>query len=119
MNEDRRIDRPEPGFFKMKLVKNGPWVPALIFLPCPIHEPYGGTHPDDWGTHRDRSRQYRAIVAGEEADVLKVWTWGKKIAQSEHDHLVQVMEWAIQHAPHAPEAMPKQAIKLENMKSLF
>lgn len=32
----RRIDQPAPGWFKVKLVKGGPWVPARIYLAAEI-----------------------------------------------------------------------------------
>jgi hypothetical protein len=32
----RYMDVPQPGFYRLKLVKRGPWVPARIWVPCPI-----------------------------------------------------------------------------------
>ena len=57
----RRIDAPEPCFLRMRLVKNGPYAGARIFL---------------------RLGVLAAEINGEPADVDRVWTSGERVAAS-------------------------------------
>lgn len=57
----RRIDQPEPGFFRMRLVKNGPYVAARI---------------------ERKLGHLVATVNGKPADVDTVWTSGDFIDET-------------------------------------
>lgn len=62
----RRIDAPEPGFFRMRLVKNGPYVAARI---------------------ERKLGHLVATVNGAPADVDTVWTSGDFIDETMHNIL--------------------------------
>lgn len=75
----RLIDSPEPGYFKVRLVRRGPFVGAQI-----IHGPHG----------------WKAIINGESqgfpsqdhatADgVLRIWCFGVRIGKAEYDLLMK------------------------------
>lgn len=115
----RDISRPEPGFFEMKLVKGGHLVPARIFLPCPIVPADHDCDPFEWGRHSDRSRHLMAEIAGEAADIWRVWTSGRPIAAKEFEYLARLRSWAVEHAPHEPAARPHEAVDLNAQPSLF
>jgi hypothetical protein len=68
MPNPRRIDKPEPGFFRLRLVRNGPWVGARIYTIFGM---------------------FAAEINGVKGwDVDRVWTSGKEITQDEYDDLL-------------------------------
>lgn len=107
----RQIGSPEPGFFKLRLVRAGPWVAALIYMPCPMDP--------EFGFPLDRSRRLAAEIDGQEADPMRVWLHGRMIPRSEYLFLRDDAQWAKRYAPNDPKANPKQAIDLNAMQPLF
>jgi hypothetical protein len=73
----RRIDQPDPGFFKLRLVKRGPFVAARITYDPPLwsaeinDEPCGLHDPDP------------ARADG----VFRIWTVGVRIEKAEYDRM--------------------------------
>lgn len=119
--EPRRIDEPEPGYFKIRLVRKGPWVPARIRhepIPCP-----------DTGQPLDRSYLWHAEIAGihhappdrdpARAGVFRIWLFGKRITEDEYRKLRDKKDQAERHDPQAPELTPEQPVDLGRMKPLF
>lgn len=109
----RAIATPEPGHFKMKLTRGGPFVSALIHRPCPIE-----FNPETFQSI-DRYPHLVAEIDSKPADVLRVWTSGKPISQAEYLYLRDDRAWCRAYTPDAPEANPDQAIDLGNMAPLF
>jgi hypothetical protein len=75
----RRIDQPEPGTFKLKMIRNGPWIAGRIshamgFWSASIGgEPCGPRHPDPF-----------------QADgVSRIWESAVRIEQAEYDALLR------------------------------
>ncbi len=109
----RRIDKPEPGHFKMRLVKQGPWVPALIYRPCPLElEPETFQHIDRWP-------HLKAEIDGMPASVDRIWTSGRDIPVAEYLFLKADRAWVRQYAPHLPEARPEEAMDLNKLAPIF
>lgn len=120
MTAPRQRGQAQPGFFKMRLVKGGPWVPARIHRPC--HCTINGgliNAAHAWRDTCDRFPRLVAEIAGEDADLWRVWENGRPIPQAEYDHLMRVRSWAETYAPGAPEANPRQAVDLGAMPPLF
>lgn len=118
----RLTGHPAPGFFRVKLVRGGPWVPALIWRPCPmiIPELLADTPaPEDWCLPTDRSRPLRARVGEREADPGEVWISGIAITPREYYWRFDLIKWAVESAPHEPEAKPRQAVDLTRSPALF
>lgn len=120
----RIIDQPRTGHFKVRLVKRGPWVAAVIYRPCPwIEPPADGDpnriHPDDWCTPLDRSRPLEAAIDGQPADPYRVWTSGRPISAAEFVWMSDVSKWARRYAPAAPEANPRLRINLVEQEPIF
>ena len=120
----RFIAYPEPGFFKLRLVKGGPWVPAVLFLPCPWVPPLGAQEvelgapgPDEWCRPIERSRQLLALIGNRPGDVDKVWTWGERIGANEYAWRMKLADWAT--SAGAPEATPRQPVRLGKIESIF
>ena len=111
MGEPRRIDKPEPGFFKLKKARNGPWVGAIIFRPCPI-SPFDG-YP------LDRHQPLEAEVNGKPAKVDRVWIAGKPIPEWEYRHLIDDRAYCRQFLPQAPEANPTKPVDLNELPPIF
>jgi hypothetical protein len=106
------IGEPSPGFYRMKRVKGGVWVPVLIYRPCPL-DPYTGEPLQRW-------YHLRALVDGqEEVRPLTVWTRLHPISCAEYLFLVGLHAWARDYAPGLPEARTKEPIDLGSMPPLF
>ena len=111
----RNIANPQPGFFRMRMVKGGVYVPARIFLPCPMvvgDWTSCDAHPDDWCMPMDRSRWLKGEINLRPADLWRVWGFGQPIPIEEFEFMVEVVRWAKVHAPESPEAKPWRPIDL-------
>lgn len=104
----RDLSKPEIGFYKLRLVKGGPYVPAVIYRPCSIEfEP----ETFQW---IDRFHRLRAAVSEEPASPAFVWTRGVSIDWEEYQHLLNVKKWA-EEAYWPPEARPLEAVDIEKL----
>ena len=101
-----RVDRPVPGWYRRRLVKGGPWVPVLLFVPCPL-DPHTGEP-------LDRPRHPLCLIADDPADAMEQWSWvaGQPISRAEYLYLMAVRAHAIAHEPEMPEANPRRPIDL-------
>ena len=109
----REIANPEPGFFRIKLTKGGPWVPAIIYRPCPIEfEPQ---------TFQPVDRHYRLVaeVDGKLVDMSRVWTSGERITMAEYLFLTADHAWARLYRPDLPEANPERPIDFNTLSPPF
>lgn len=102
----RIVDCPEVGYFKLVLVKNGPVMPAIIYMPCPI-DPF-------FGEFLDRKRKLVGQIgifysrAGYET-ALKIWNSGKNITKAEYEKLMDRV--LVAQTTAAPELYPYEPIK--------
>ena len=94
-------ENPECGFFKRRLVKDGPFVPARIWM----HQP---TDPETGDLVGDETLQCE--VDGQFADAEQQWSWlnGNPITEAEFNYLTELRRWSEQHAPDEPYANPRQ-----------
>lgn len=113
------ITRPQIGFYKAKLVKGGPDLPARIYRPCPCVlpepewdiDPWGRAHPVDWMTPaRMHYRPLEAEIDGEPVPVERVWTGGRPISYREWKYLTDAAGWDRAHDPEAPMANPRKPV---------
>ncbi len=105
MEAPRRIDRPEPGAWMIKLVRHGPEVAARIFVAHTLHE------PGDPSNVMDRSPFLAAEIAGEPVDLYRVWeTKGRAITGAEYRFQLADAAWARAHSPATPKANPRAPI---------
>jgi hypothetical protein len=118
----RIASEPQPGYFKTRLVRRGVWVPAIIWLPCPLilPEPLDQTPgPEDWCCPTERPRLLRARIGHDEADPYDVWVRGSDITAAEYAWRLARGDWAKRFAPAQPEANPKKPANLAQLPSLF
>jgi hypothetical protein len=116
------LDYPEPGFYRLRQARRGPWVPALIWRPCPMIIPIRFEEtpaPEDWCRYTERPRLLQATIADQAADPLEVWSRGERIGPREYHHRLALAEWAKTHAPGQPEANPRKRVDLTGQPSLF
>lgn len=101
----RRIDRPEPGHWLVRLVRGGPLVPARIFWAQTTHEP---GNPENL---MERSPFLAAEVGGDVVEVDSVWhRRGTPITEAEYRYRLAEMQWATEHAPAEAIAKPRQPV---------
>jgi hypothetical protein len=101
MRSGRLIGTPEPGYFKRRLVKLGPWVSVRFFLDDgEIRvEVDGRLHDDD----------------GKAFDPYEEWPLCWPSTEADYRFFAVMREWAQRHAPHHPAANPRRRIRLDDM----
>ncbi|QRZ14699.1 hypothetical protein JWJ88_17190 [Paracoccus methylovorus] len=76
-------DGPEPGFYKRRMVRGGPFVPVEIWLVQEIDPITGELTADE---------RFEAICNGQLCDPMAVWTYCRAISAEEYDALTGVRE---------------------------
>ena len=104
----RIVDQPQPGFFKLRMVRGGPFVSALIYLPCMIDP--------DFGFPLDRARRLMALIDGKPADPFHVWNYGRMIDEAEYLYLSDLASWTRKYARSAPEARPTEKVNVREVR---
>lgn len=101
-HEPDTTEEPRCGWFKRKLVKHGPLVPARIWLDQEIDEA-GELLADE---------RLLCEVNGQWAGADDQWPWlcGNPISNAEFDYLTASIAWSAEHAPHEPRANPRRAV---------
>jgi hypothetical protein len=116
MQSPREIDDARPGYFKVRLVKRGPWMPARLERDCTCTV-NGGVDEEvhAWIDTCDRHQRLRGEIDGMTVAVDRVWMWGEEITQAEHDYLVSSNEWDRENDATSPAARPREAIDLNTI----
>lgn len=92
---------PQPGWYRRRLVKGGPWVPAQIWIEQVLDADTGElTEPETT----------RCKVNGEEVDAIREWLWLAKnpISQGEFDRMTDEIERAGRMDPLNPILQPER-----------
>jgi hypothetical protein len=105
------IVQPQPGHYRLRLVKRGPWVPALLYVPCPMCP---------LGTPLDRPRWLAAWIDGRTlswepgrdiwSPVDRVFLFGEQIGRDDWELLVDQTAYDRKYRPHSPAATPRKRI---------
>lgn len=112
--EPRAISKPQPGHWLIRLIRNGPLVPACIRRVQTTHEPGAADN------QMERSAFLAAFINGEPVDIDRVWmVRGQPISRQEHDYRCAVTDWAMQHAPETIEAQPTKRIDLAHTAPIY
>lgn len=112
------VGEPESGFYRMRLVKRGPWVPVMIWWGRPVIA----------GEMQDRAPRWCVAINGETdhpdddgarypLDVWRAWPEcsGEKIDAAEYAFMCKRVKWARAYAPHHPAANPYEPIDLDQL----
>lgn len=104
---------PEEGFYRGRMVKNGPWVPIRIWYQFPL-DPVTGEE-------LDRSGEWKALRLGQEIHPLDVWPFcsSERISESEYEFLLADHQWHAAYDPDAPQARPRDPINLRSMNPVL
>ena len=110
----RRIDKPEPGFWLMRLRKGAPEVPAAIKL---IHTRYEPALPTNL---MERSPFLAAFIRGEAVSLSDVWERrGRPITEAEYEYQLRLSGWAKTTTERTPLAQPRETVDLGSLPPLF
>ena len=116
------INTPLPGYYKTRLVKGGPYVPARIFRTCCCTVNGGeenAEHP--WRPSCDRFPPLRGEINGEERNPFDIWSRLAKhpITKADFHFMTDTRKWAEAHSPLMPEADPRRSIDLNTIPPMF
>lgn len=124
------IDRPEsvaiwpprPGLYRMRLVKDGPFVPVKIWFGLPVID----------GEEQDRAPRWLCEIAGRTdfwekdagnyrcrcaLDIGRAWPFcaNAPISEQDYAYMLDHAEWSRQFKPSNPDANPRKAIDLATL----
>ena len=93
---------PQPGWYKRRLVRGGPWVPARIWLYSEVDDAGELLAPEI----------LQAECNGAWADPDDLWSYvaANPITEAEFKFLSATIEWTQTNAPQEPMANPRQAV---------
>ena len=110
----RSVTDIRPGFFQVQIVNDGPWIPAVIFRPCPIEFIEDG--PWNWLDRWPRLDAARDCdIFGrlkEPCDPEWVWATGTEISYEDWKWRMATRQHIYMHEPNAIDANPKKKIDL-------
>ena len=136
---DRVADRPAPGHFALRLMSHRrwldegrsqygggvqqPWVPALIYAPCPavLQDPLAWPYHPEWDFEPLGRSPYplRASIAEKDLDdswAMRVWNSGRQISAGAYAWLMARRAWARRWAPASYEAQPADLSWIRNLE---
>lgn len=107
-----QVDQPEPGYYRRRLVKNGPFVACRIWIERDIDPDTGEIIADD---------KYLCTVDGKPASAMEQWSWlaSHAISKEEYDFMLADADWCRKYAPDDPKANPTKAINLRATKPVL
>lgn len=115
--DPRRLHYVAPGFYKVRLVKGGPWVP--------VHVWETGERDEETGEPLEDIDSFievnGAVVPFEKADfhAERINLHGVPIDRAEFEYRRDTRRWAEAYAPDVPEARPQEAIDLNKVPPIF
>lgn len=105
----RVVDQPEPGYFKLRLVKGGPEVTARIACQDGLWSAeINGVDllptDTDW-----------TLAEG----VARIWHYGKHTTRQDHQMMTVTRRWAEQNEPNGALANPMRPVDLNELPPIF
>jgi hypothetical protein len=121
IDQTRLVGHPEPGWYRVRLVRGGPWVPARIVLE-PTPDPWFPENPMDrpcyWSTVvNGEPSKLTEIVPGK--DVWRIHEWGERIDKETYDLMVEQAAWDKRYDPASPLANPDKRVDLSTAPTFF
>ena len=108
-------DAPQPGHYKTRLVKGGPFVPARVWL-NETDKDEAGDYLEDQGLMMEIDGEF---INPQYIDQKWVWMMGNPITKQEYDFLLADSDHAKQYRPDDPKAQPTKSIDLATQKPIF
>lgn len=103
---------PQAGFYRARLVKDGPWVPVAIWVTQTIDKETGELLEPE---------ALVCVVNGKHADPDEAWNWccQNPIKEPAYRYYEANRKWEEEFLPSGPAANPKQAVNLLTNKPAF
>ena len=94
-------DEVHCGWFKMRMVKGGPFVPTRIWMYQPVED--GELVGDE---------VLQCEINGKYADPIDKWSWicSHPITEAEFNYLTATLAWTAENAPNEPMANPRDKV---------
>lgn len=98
------VGTPRAGYYQMRLVRGGPFVPIRIYQGFP--------RDPETGEELERGWIWRATLYETEIDIWQAWPMcsGRPISEAEHRYLTALHHHAVAHEPDMAEANPRRRI---------
>ena len=108
-----RPDLPIAGFYRVKLVRKGPWIAARIWRGFPRDPETGETLERGW--------IWRGEIDGREVDVWRLWPScaADGIDEREWRYLEALRAYALMSDPTMPEANPREPVDFNTLRFEF
>lgn len=115
----RRIDQIEPGYFRLRLVRNGPWIAAEISIENGMIVIRQDGEIEGEPLHPDALADLitEATIEGEafRHPIIRCAWFGQRITEAEFLHLLRTSRWAKANNPDHPAANPTKPIDLNRV----
>lgn len=95
----RVIDDPQPGFYRVRLCRGGPWVPCEIWHDGKVLHAYVGS-------------AHLTIAGHGSRDPFDLWPYAQPIEETHYRRMVERIERLFWQYPDAPECHPLEPVKL-------
>jgi len=117
MMSSRLVSDPSPGWYKMRAVKNGPWLPARLDRDCYCTAGGGDDQAKhDWQEGAcDRYPHLQGVLDGRPVAVHVIWTSARKITQDEHQYITEAL--AHDRATGQQSANADQPVALDEIQA--
>jgi len=108
-------DTPQPGHYKTRVVRNGPFVPARVWINVPERDEAGDLM-DDEGLMMEVDGEF---VNGQHMDQKWLWMIGNPITKQEYDFMIADSDHAQKYRPGDPKSQPTKPIDLSTQPPIF
>lgn len=96
-------DEPQAGFYRLRLVKGGPWVPVRVWWESVVDPDTGELVEDE---------VLRCTVNRKDADPQRSWLWASPITVEAYEAMLAHIQWALENDLSDPVLSPYQPIDL-------
>src|SRR5262245_16303797 len=117
----RQLDTVEPGFYRVRLVKGGPWVPVEVRCD-PLTEMISVVEMGRSTVFEIALSEFKDAIVDcvIEADafqhpLIRICWFGEKIEPHVYDKMLELIDWARKNAPEHPVLHPTQPIRLSRL----
>jgi hypothetical protein len=104
----RAVDKPEPGWFEMRLVRGGPLVAAAVYFENGL-----------WQAAIDGKLGPASADPALADGVFRIWHGAERCDREIFEFRRDVKTWAMANDPSHPAANPREVIDLHSRRPLF
>ena len=116
----RRIDQVQPGYYRYRQVKGGPWLPATVTIEDGMIYVVEADERLKLGISADSYEKLLidAVMIGEAFanPLIRVIWFGTLIEQPEYQQMLDLIAWAREHQPDHPILHPDKPINVREVR---